>query len=208
MSDKIKSLFTPLKPSLTAGYSAAPPPKPATPAVSPAQGTATNKPGPALTAACDVLITLRLVAELPRGEPVQIRSALGKNGERVIQLSLNASHLMVSRSLKRSDTLIVRFLLCMALAEYTGFWANRRDGRAVKAALVQATGLQSERGGIALASSLAATEFLRALDVIPIFGPDPSDQTHQLVTLPGVPLLVMSDIPNWRARQASTTGGN
>ena len=184
---------------MTAGHSATPP-KPAAPTVSPALGAATNKPGSEpLTASYDVLITLQLVPELPRGEPVQIRSALGNGGERVIQLSLNAGHIIVSRSLKRADTLVVRFLLCLALPEYTVFWVNSGDGRAVKAALVQAAGIEQERGGIALASRLAATEFLRALDVIPIFGPAPSDQTHQLVTLPGVLLLVVSDIPNWRS---------
>lgn len=202
MSDKIRSVFAPMRPATS------PETAESTPAVSLNPGAITNKAGSEPAASYDVLITLRLVPELPRGEPVQIRSALGKNGERVIQLSLNASHLMVSRSLKRADTLVVRFLLCLALAEYTGFWANRRDGRAVKAALVQAAGIQPERGGIALASRLAATEFLRALDVIPIFGPAPSDQTHQLVTLRGVPLLAVSDIPNWRLRQAPKTGGN
>ena len=128
-----------------------------------------------------------------------VRSILGKAGERIIAITLNAGHLVVARSLRRTDTLLIRFLLSLALAEYVGFWRGKPDGQALGAALIEAASIEPERFfGITLASKLAGSELLRPLDAIPIFGPTPNLEVHQLVKLAAVPLR--GDILNWRPK--------
>ena len=157
------------------------------------------------TASYDVVVTLRLAGELPNGEPVRVRSVLGSGGERLIQLWLNAGHLIVSRSLARADTLLIKFLLCLALAEYVGFWQRkaRYDGGALREAIIRLAAIEPENfWGISLASRLCASELLRSLDTLPIFGPSPSQEPYTLFALPAVRLRERSELPTWRPRSS------
>jgi hypothetical protein len=150
-----------------------------------------------------VSVTVQVVGELPNGEPVRVRSVLGSRGERIIQLWLSAGHLVVSRSLKRADTLLIRFLLCLALSEYVGFWKGRarHDGGALSRAIIQLAAIESEGfWGITLAGKLCASELFRSLDQTPIFGPSPDQEPHLLFMLPAVQLRERSELPNWRPR--------
>jgi hypothetical protein len=118
---------------------------------------------------------------------------------------LNASHLIVSRALKRVDTVIVKFLLSLALAEYVGFWRGkaRHDGGALREAIIRLAAIEPEAfWGITLASKLCASELFRALDTLPVFGPSPSQEPHTLFTLPAVRLRERSELPNWRPRSS------
>jgi hypothetical protein len=163
--------------------------------------TEANRPPPKPVALYTVVVTLCVVPELPKGEVVRIRSKLGEAGERVIELSLNSGHILVSRSLKRADTLLVRFLLCMALAEYVGFWRGRHDGQILKEAITTAAGIEPENfWGLTLASKLAGSELLRSLDSTLVFGPAPSEEVFELFKLT-VQLREYSDIPNWRPKR-------
>jgi hypothetical protein len=204
-SSKVRSAFTPMKPSAPVQSS-----KPVTsPVVTPPTTVSRSASQPAEpeepVAPFDIVVTLRLAGELPNAEPVRVRSVLGKGGERIIQLWLNAGHLVVSRSLTRADTLIIKFLLCLALAEYIGFWRGRarHDGGALREAIIQQAAIEPENfWGISLASRLCASELLRSLDTLPIFGPSPSQDSHTLFTLPAVRLRERSELPNWRVRNA------
>jgi hypothetical protein len=150
-----------------------------------------------------VSVTVQVVGELPNGEPVRVRSVLGATGERIIGLWLNAGHIVVSRSLTRADSVLIKFLLCLALSEYIGFWKvrARHDGGALSHAIIRLAAIKSESyWGLSLGSKLCASELFRSLDVLPIFGPAPSQETHTLFTLSAVQLRQRSDLPNWRAR--------
>jgi hypothetical protein len=172
----------------------------------PSRATEPDRPSPRPTALYDVIVTLCVVPELPKGEVVRVRSKLGPAGERFIDLSLNSGHILVSRSLKRADTLLVRFLLCMALAEYIGFWRGKPDGQAIKEAITKAAGIEPENfWGLTLASKLAGSELLRVLDKTPIFGPAPSEEVIELLKLK-VQLREYSDIPHWRPPQVRKEG--
>jgi hypothetical protein len=163
--------------------------------------TEANRPPPKPAAVYDVAVTLQLAAELPKGEPVRVRSKVGEAGERIIALQLNANHILVLRALKRADTLLVRFLLCMAVAEYLDFWGGRFDGRSLRDAITKLAGIEGEGfWGITLASKLTGSELLRTLDRTPIFGPAPSEEVFELFRLK-VQLRTRSDIPGWRPKQ-------
>jgi hypothetical protein len=150
------------------------------------------------TAIFDVAITLRTVSKLTRGEPIQIRSVLGDNGERSIRIALNAGQTLVSRSLSRADTLVIRFLVAAALAEFVQFWSRFSDGKALRASLIKLTGIAGGYWGVGMAGALAETEAFHGLDRVPIYGPASSQAAHVLFVLPGVKLRELSDICSWR----------
>ena len=66
-----------------------------------------------------------------------IRSALEADGQRCIVVTLNGGHLLVGRSLKRADSLTIKFITAMALAEYVGYWNGTADGKAIRAAIAE-----------------------------------------------------------------------
>lgn len=204
MTEKVKSVFNPMKPS-------GPPPSPAEAPGKPVSGgnaltqpnraTEADRTPPKPVALYTVVVMVRVVNELPKGEPVMVRSKRGAAGERSIHLWLNAGHLIVSRSLKRADTLVIRFLLCMAVAEYLNFWGNRFDGRSLRDAITKLAGIEGENfWGLTLASKLAGSELLRVLDRLPIFSPVPSEENFELFRLT-VQLREYSDIRNWRPKR-------
>lgn len=82
----------------------------------------------------DVTVALQLQT-CPGGATAVARSGLNPDGSRGIRVWLNPEHLIVSRALHRSDSLIVRFLIGTALVEYCDFWRSSADGRAVYRAL-------------------------------------------------------------------------
>lgn len=211
-ANPVKSVFSTMRPNVTALAPkplASPVPTAAgagaskEPARSPAGDRRTELP----VAPYDVSVIMQLVAELPNNEPIRVRSVLGTKGERNIHLSLNTNHLIVSRSLKRADTLLIRFLLCIALAEYLQFWGRRHDGQSLRAAITKAAGIEPEQyWGLTLATKLSASELLRSLDATPIFGPGPSEAVHTLFVLSAVRLRETSDMPNWRPRPLREEG--
>lgn len=201
-TNKVKSAFTPMRSTVLE-----PVPKPAASQVvtspSSAANPQANQPTPPEhpTAMYDVAIQLRIVRELPRGEPIMIRSALSSDGTRAIVIQLSSSDLLVGRALKKCDTLLVRFLCCASIAEYLNYWRKRSDGLAMRAAVLQAAGVPSGENfwGLGLAGRLARSPLLKSLDSAPIYGPAPTVDTVELCRL-GVMLRVVSDLPNWRPR--------
>jgi hypothetical protein len=144
---------------------------------------------------------LRIVPELPKGEPIMIRSVLSPAGERSIVIQLASSDLLVGRALKKCDTLLVRFLCCAILSEYLSFWRKNTDGLLVRAAILRAAGLPPENfWGLGLAGRLAKSPFLKSLDTAAIYGPAPAVDTVEMCRL-NVRLRETSDMPNWRPRQ-------
>jgi hypothetical protein len=163
-----------------------------------------EKPKPPSTATKNytIAVLLKVATSLPRPlEPVMIRSAIELDGQRVINVTLNGAHLLVSRSLKRADSLLLRFIISLAIVEYLQFWGNAPDGKPLRAAILRTAKIEGEGYfGISLASKLAASELLRSLDSMPIFGPTPVSTTHTLFTFHAT-LMVESRTANWNRRQ-------
>jgi hypothetical protein len=111
------------------------------------------------------------------------------------------SHLIVSRALHRSDSLIVRFLAGLALIEYCAFWRATSDGSAVNRALKRLAGIEPREHahGSGFASRLAASEAMRKIDTLPIFTKSPTSGPFDLFTLT-IEGRTPSDIHNWRLR--------
>jgi hypothetical protein len=149
----------------------------------------------------EVAISLRIVAELPQGDAIRIRSALSPEGARSIVIQLASSDPLAGRALKKCDASLVRFLCCGAIAEYLQFWRKRADGQALRAVIVQAAGVPTGENfwGLGLAGQLAKSPFLKSLDAAPIYGPAPATDTVELCRL-SVRLRITSDMPNWRPR--------
>jgi hypothetical protein len=148
----------------------------------------------------DVAIQLRIVPELPKGEPLMVRSAILHDGTRSICLQLSSSDLLVGRVLRKADTLLVRFLCCASIAEYLNFWRKKADGLAMRAAIMQTAELPPESfWGLGLAGRLGKSTFLKSLDSAAVYGPAPTVDTVELCRL-SVVLRVVSDMPNWRSR--------
>jgi hypothetical protein len=147
-----------------------------------------STPAPAVQTVRYGLIDVAVMIQLqscPGGATAVARSGLNPDGSRGIRIWLNPEHLMISRSLSRSDSLTIRFLVALSLTEYCDFWRSSSDGRAVKRALIRLAGI--ERGehpyGSGFASRLAACEALRVVDSLPIFAKNPPVGPFDLFSL-------------------------
>jgi hypothetical protein len=150
-----------------------------------------------------VIVQLRIVVELPRGELVMVRSVLSPSGERIINIQLASGDLLVGRALKKCDTLLVRFLCCASISEYLNFWRKKADGQSLRAAILQSAGIEEQNyWGLGLAGRLARSHFLKSLDSAAIYGPVPAVDAVELCRL-SVVLRETSDMPNWRPRGES-----
>jgi hypothetical protein len=148
--------------------------------------------------------------ELPRGEPLQIRSGLSSAGERSIQIQLSRGDSLIGRALQKCDAQLVRFLVCATLSEYLQFHRLRSDAQAVRVAILHAAELPAGTlyWGLGLAGRLANSPFLKSLDTAAIYGPAPPLASMEACRL-GVKMRVNSDLPAWQPRggQAETTNG-
>ena len=147
----------------------------------------------------NVVVKLKLVDELVAGGTAIAKSALSKEGGRRIRISLNKSHLLVSKSLLRADALTVRFLVALSLTEFTWAWGRSHDGKATERALKQLAGLEVENKvfGSGFASALAGSESLRVVDGLPVFGRNGADGPFELFSFTA-PLASPSGIAGWR----------
>jgi hypothetical protein len=173
--------------------------------IAPARVPATRNSEPEI-ALRKVRITLELIeASHGRATAVAHSGLDQQDGTRLIRIGLCAPHVLVNRSLRRTDTFTVRFLIGLSLIEYIIFWWKTHDGQGVNGALRQAAGYApDERAwGSAFASRLAISELLCPVDQLPIFGPAPKAGPHQLGEFKAV-LKHPSDIPRWRV---GTPGG-
>jgi hypothetical protein len=199
---KVRSAFTPMKPS-----NPVPPPHKTTTTT---QRTTTASTGPqaaeaspAPTAIFEVPINLKIVAELPRSEPLMIRSVLSPAGERVILIQMASSDLLVGRALRKCDTTLIKFLVGAILCEYANFNRLRQDIQAVRVEILKIAGLQANTfSGLGLAGRIANSPFLKCLDTAAIFGPNPAVDTVELCRL-SVRLREKSDLPGWQPRAGS-----
>jgi hypothetical protein len=146
-----------------------------------------------------VTVKLKLVDELSTGGTAVARSALSKEGERRIRISLNRVHLLVSKALLRADSLLIRFLVSLSLTEFCWAWRQSNDFRAVERALKQIAGMDEESKifGTGFTSALAASDTLRVIDSLPIFGRSDEVGPFKLFDFTA-PLSTPSNILGWR----------
>jgi hypothetical protein len=168
---------------------------------------ATRKIEP-LVALRPVRITLELIDSL-HGDATAIAHSTRdpQDGTRMIRVGLCNKHILVNRALRRADTFAIRFLIGIALVEYSLFWWHSSDGKGVTDALRQAAGYAPDESawGSGFASRLASSDFLRPVDQLPIFGASPKAGPHQIGEFKAV-LRHPSDILRWRSSNASPEG--
>jgi hypothetical protein len=160
--------------------------------------TAAETSAPVITN-ISVTVKLKLVEELSTGGTAVARSALSEEGERRIRISLNRVHLLVSKSLLRADSLLIRFLVALSLTEFCWAWRQSNDFRAVERALKEIAGMDEDSKifGSGFTSALAASDPLRVIDSLPIFGREPKEGPHELFSF-RAPLATPSNILGWR----------
>jgi hypothetical protein len=149
------------------------------------------------------LLTVNVALELVdshHGATAVARSEL-VNGVRTIRVKLCQNHLIVSRACQRADTVVVRFLLGLALVEFTQFWGHSRDGASVNRELRKLAGFEPAENafGSAYASRLAICDSMRLVDNLPIYGREPKKGPFDLFEFE-VAQRSPSDIKNWRAK--------
>ena len=146
-----------------------------------------------------VTVKLKLVDELATGGTALAKSALSKEGGRRIRISLNRSHLLVSKSLLRSDSLLIRFLVAQSLTEFCWAWRQSNDFRSVERALKWIAGMDEESKifGTGFTSALAASDALRIIDSLPVFGRSGEAGPFELFAFTA-PLATPSNILGWR----------
>ena len=146
-----------------------------------------------------VVVKMKLVDELSTGGTAIARSALSKESARRIRISLNKSHLLVSRALLRADSLLIRFLVSQSLTEFCWAWKQSRDFKAIEQAFKRIAGMDEESRifGSGFTSALAASDTMRVIDSLPIYGREPIDGPHELFSFT-TPLFTPSNILGWR----------
>jgi hypothetical protein len=172
-----------------------------------AEVAATRKIEP-LVALRPVRVTLELIDASHTGATAVAHSGLDQeDGARLIRVGLCGTHILVNRALHRADTFAIRFLIGIALVEYSLFWWHSSDGKGVTDALRQAAGYAPDQNawGSGFASRLASSDFLRPVDQLPIFGASPKAGPHQIGEFKAV-LRHPSDILRWRSSNASPEG--
>ena len=159
----------------------------------------TNKPSLPVFGLLPIAFTLELVGE-HNGATAIARSAL-VDGRRTIRIGLCQEHLIVSRALSRSDSVVLRFLIALSLVEFCLFWGDTRDGASVRNELKRLGGFTpgSQAWGTSFASGLAISEPMRVVDTLPIFGRSPEAGPFPLLEFEA-PMRSPSDIRNWQAR--------
>jgi len=161
---------------------------------------ATRKIEP-LVALRPVRITLELIDSL-HGDATAIAHSTRdpQDGTRMIRVGLCNKHILVNRALRRADTFAIRFLIGIALVEYSLFWWHSSDGKGVTDALRQAAGYSPDESawGRGFASRLAISDFLRPVDQLPIFGASPKTGPHLIGEFKAL-TRHPSDIPRWRS---------
>ena len=153
-----------------------------------------------------VVVTLEVIDE-HRGSAVVAHSAL-IDGRRCIAVKLHRSHELVARSLTNSDTLVVRFLVGISLAEYVLFWGGSHDGGAVRNALKRLADYEPGGGiwGTAFSSAIANCESLDIIDGLPIYGANAAASgPFELLTFEAV-MKAPSDIARWGGRERRRGG--
>jgi hypothetical protein len=133
------------------------------------------------------------------------RSGIHENGARGINIWLSQDHLLTNRALSRADSLLIRFLVALALVEFCSFWSGTRDGAATRRALKRLAGIppHEEAWVSGFASRLAASEAMRVVDNLPIFAKMPQTGPFDLFVLP-IEARSPSDIRNWQVRDGAT----
>ena len=159
----------------------------------------TNKPNLPVYGLLHVACTLELI-DSHRGATAVANSGL-VDGRRTIVMKLCRSHPLVARSLGSADTLVIRFLIGLALGEYVLFWGSSHDGSAIRNALKKLAGIEpgAQIWGTAFASRLANCEALSILDTLPIYLPMGENGPFPLFALEAV-MKTPSDIPRWRVK--------
>jgi hypothetical protein len=156
-----------------------------------------------------VRVTLELIDASHGGSATAIAHSARdqQEGTRLIRIGLCSKHILVNRSLHRADTFAIRFLIGLALVEYSLFWWHASDGKGVNDALRQAAGYAPDESawGRGFASRLAISDFLRPVDQLPIFGASPKAGPHRIAEFKAV-LRHPSDILRWRSSNASPEG--
>ena len=152
-----------------------------------------------------VRVTLELIDASHGGSTAIAHSRLDQQDDtRLIRIGLGTTHLLVNRALHRADTFAIRFLVGLALVEYSLFWWHASDGKGVTDALRSLAGYSplENAWGSGFASRLAISDFLRPVERAPIFGANPKAGPHLIGELKAV-TRHPSDIPRWRSSALS-----
>ena len=149
-----------------------------------------------------IAVLLVAVDTLTHGGTAVANSALQNDSRRIIRIDLNRGNLLVDRALRRTDALTLRFLTCLALVEFCTFWGGQsNDGKATTRAIRKIADLEkgAPAWGTGFASKLAASEELRSLDKLPIFGTKSSAGPFELFTFEAN-LRSPSDVAGWQPK--------
>ena len=111
---------------------------------------------------------------------------------------MNRSHLLISKSLQRADSLLIRFLVALSLTEFCWAWRQSNDFRAVERALKQIAGMDAESKvfGSGFVSKLAASDAARHRRIA-VFGRGGEAGPFALFSFQA-PLSTPSTILGWR----------
>jgi hypothetical protein len=149
----------------------------------------------------DIHVSLLMVQSITDGTAIVARSMLSPDGRsRCIVINLNRKHALVSKALSRADALLVRYLCAQSLSDFSVWFKDRSDGRAVTRSLreICAVPKNSNFWGSSFVARLAACEALRAIDQLKIYGPMPEVGPFHLFDFQA-DLRSPSDIPSWVA---------
>ncbi len=121
----------------------------------------------------DIHVSLLMVQSITEGAAIVARSMLSPDGgSRCIVINLNRKHALVSKALSRADALLVRYLCAQSLSDFSVWFKDRSDGRAITRSLreICAVPKNSNSWGSSFVARLAACEALRAIDQLRIYG--------------------------------------
>ena len=163
-----------------------------------------------LLKAIKVSAVLKIIDSDPKSNSFGIvRSRLSNSGTRQIVVTLSRTHPLSGRALRENDTATIKLLSALLITEFTQWWHQTRDARAIKTVLLSQAAIRSDVGlpyWSEFACGLAASDLFNTVDQLPIYGASNSDNNagpHKLLSFTAL-LPEISQIPNWRPRSQET----